>query len=344
MKKKIQKILLVLLLFSFLNMLFAPSARADFWGAEMAGEIWKQTEEMMVKSIQDTILANLKIAALRIIQSRLMSLLGSNKSTTPGVTNFIISDWKVFIYSSAMKYSNQVTTDFFRGISSGAPGGIMTNVINPAQRAVNTDYWGMQPNLQNYVANGQAANIFNRGATTNPWAAWQAAAQPQNDLAFTYLRAQSFKQAAYDQEAAAKKAEGVAGQGVKGKEAPVNQGPVRSATASNGNQVSVPAGSDYKGQSITTPGSIIGNLMNEVNTMPIKMLTLARSVPEVATAMVNQMISQIIQKGVTQMISPTGSSGGMSTSQMTSQMGSQMQNLIQNGARQAASPNMFFGR
>lgn len=343
MNKKIQRIFLALLLFAFFNMAFAPDAHADFWGSAEAAAIWTYTINKMEKSVQDTILANLKMAALRIVQARLMSLLGSNKSTTPGVTGFIISDWKQFIYSSAMKYSNQVTTDFFRGISSGAPSGIMTNVINPAQKAVNTDYWGMQPNLQNYVAGGDASKIFTSGATSNPWAAWQAAAQPQNDLAFTYLRAAGFQQAAYNQQAAASKAEGVAGQGVKGKEA-TNQGPVRQATASNGNQVSVPAGSNYQGQSITTPGSVIGNLMNQVNGMPVQMLTLARTVPEVVTAMVNQMISQIIQKGVTQMISPSGSGGGgMSTSQMTSQMTNQAQALIQSGVRSVASPNMLFG-
>ena len=343
MKKKIQKILLLLLLFSFLNTLFAPPARADFWGASEAAAMLKQQMEQMVKSIYDTTVANLKIAAIRILQAKLFALLGANKSTTPGVSGMIISDWKMFIYSSATKYSTQVTSDFFRGLSSGAASGMQQRVINPAQKAVNTDYWGMKPNLQNYVSNGDASLIFQAGKALNPWAAWQAAAQPQNDLAFTYLRAASFQQSAYNQQAAASTAEGIAGQGVKGKEKPVNQPPARQATTSSGAQVSVPAGSSYKGQNVTTPGSMIGSLMNEVNMMPMKMLTMAQTIPQVVTSMVNQMITQVIQQGASSMI--TGSSnGGMSSSQMSSQMNMQTQMLIQSGARQAASPNMFFGR
>lgn len=344
MNRKIQKILLVILLFVFLNSVFAPPARADFWGATMAGEIWKQTTEMMIKSIQDTILAQLKMAALRIVQTRLMSLLGSSSSQIPGVAGYIISDWKMFIYSSAQKYSTQVTNDFFRGLSSGAPTAIQQRIISPVRSAVSMDYWSMQPNLQYYVTGGQASNIFSPGATTNPWTAWRMAAMPQNDLAFTYLRAAGFKESSYQQEAAARQAEGVAGQGLKGKEK-VNQGPAREAIASNGRAVSVPAGSDYKGQNITTPGSVIGSLTNEVNSMPIKMLTLARSVPEVVTAMVNQLISQIIQKGLTQMISPSGSSSSSSVFQNSLNSASnQAQQLIQNGIRSAASPRMLFGQ
>ena len=104
--------------------------------------------------------------------------------------------------------------------------------------------------------------------------------------------AAGFKQAAYNQEIAAKQAEGVAGQGVKGKETAPKQGPTSQALSGSGKYVTVPSGSNYKGQNITTPGSMIGSLMNEVNMMPMKMLSFAQTIPQVVTAMVNQMISQ----------------------------------------------------
>ncbi|MFH0930199.1 MAG: hypothetical protein V1814_03030 [Candidatus Moraniibacteriota bacterium] len=336
MNKKIQKIFSTLLLFAFLSLAFTPSARADTWGANMMAAIWKQTTEQMVKSIQDTLLANLKMAALRIIQSRLMSLLGSSgNSMVPGVTNFIISDWKMFIYGSASKYSTQVTNDFFRNLQAGSTGAINQYVISPAQRAVNVNYWSMRPDLQNYVAGGDASKIFNTGAASNPWMAWRMAAMPQNDLAFTYLRAESYKQAAYNQEAQARMSEGQAGQGYKSKE----------ATTSSGAKVTVPSGSDYKGQNITTAGSDIKELANEVTIrMKTQMLSLARSIPEVVTAMVNQMLTQVIQQGVTSMTSSGGSGSSFNMSSMTSQMTGQAQSLIQSGVRSAASPNMFFGR
>jgi hypothetical protein len=340
MNKKIQKILLTIFLFAFLNMAFASPAHA-IWDDAMMAAVWKQTAEVMEKSIYDTIVGNLKIAAIRILQAKLFALLGMNKSTTPGVTGMIISDWKMFIYSSATKYSTQVTNDFFRGLSSGAASGMQQRVIIPAQMAINTDYWSMRPNLQNYVTNGDASQIFQLGKSMNPWVAWQAAAQPQNDLAFTYLRAASFKQAAYDQEVGAKKSEGQAGSGVVGKEKPINNGPTSQAMASNGKFVTVPAGSDYKGQSITTPGSMIGSLMNEVNMMPMRMLSFAQTIPQIVTSMANQMISQYIQQGATNIIN--GKSSGSSSAAMSQQMDMQAQMLIQNGVRQAASPNMFFG-
>lgn len=341
---KTKKILLTLLLFAFLNMALAPAARADTWGANMMAAIWKQTTEQIVKSIQDTILANLKMAALRIIQARLLSLLGSSGGAqVPGVAGYIISDWKMFIYGSATRYSNQVTNDFFRNLQSGSTSAMNRLVLNPAQRAVNTDYWNMRPDLQYYCPGGDPTKAFSAG-TSNQWKCWQMSGAPQNDLAMTTLRAESYKQAAFEQEAKAKEAEGVSGQGVKSKEEKTstsNRGSY-TATSSQGGKVTVPPGSNYTGgQKITTPGSIIGNLMNEINNMPVRMLTLARSVPEIATAMVNQMITQVIQQGVTKMISPGGSAG---SSNMGAQMQNQAQMLIQSGVRRAASPNMFFGR
>jgi hypothetical protein len=157
------------------------------------------------------------------------------------------------------------------------------------------------------------------------------AAMPQNDLAFTYLRGVSFKQAAYNQEAAAKQAEGVSGQGYKSKEEAAN--------------ITVPGSGYYDAPKITTTGSDIKELANEVTIrMKTQMLSMARSIPEVVTAMVTSMMSQVIQQGVTKMTSSGGSGSSFNMSSMTSQMTSQAQYLIQNGARQAASPNTFFGR
>jgi hypothetical protein len=343
---KTKKIALVFLLLAFLNMAFAPAARADFWGAEMAGEIWKQTTEQMVKSIYDTTVANLKIAAIRVIQAKLFALMGQNNSAVSGVAGMVISDWKMFIFNTASKYSTQMTDDFFRGLSSGAASGMQQRVINPAMMAVNMNYMGMRPNLQNYVSNGDPSLIFKAGKAINPWVAWNAAAQPQNDLAFTYLRAMSLKQAAYNQQVAASTAEGIAGQGMKSKEITASNGKKLTApgdtqaTTSSGAKVSVPPGSDYKGQSISTPGSILANLTNEVNMIPLRMLSMAQTIPQVVTGMVNQMISQVIQQGVTKMITP----GGGGSSNMSQQMSSQMQMMVQSGVRQVASPNTFFGR
>lgn len=344
---KTKKLLTVFLLFTFLNISFAPRAHAMIgWGEAMGAAFWKQETEQMVKSIYDTTVANLKIAAIRVIQSKLSALMGSMGGSMDGVAGMVISDWKVFIFNSASKYSTQMTDDFFRGLSSGAASGTQQRVLNPAIAAVNAELQARRPNLQNYVTNGDASLIFQAGKSMNPWVAWNAAAQPQNDVAFTYLRLLSVKQAAEQQQIAANMAEGIAGQGMKSKEITASNGKKLTApgdtqaTTSSGAKVSVPAGSDYKGQSISTPGSMLANLTNEVNMIPLRMLSMAQTIPQVVTGMVNQMISQVIQQGASQITNP--GSGG--SSNMSQQMSGQIQNMVQNGIRQAASPNTFFGR
>jgi hypothetical protein len=342
MKKK-TKILITLLLLAFLNMVFAPAAHADWWGATEMSFVVNRAVEEMTKSIYDTTVANLKIAAIRIIQAKLTALMGQNNSAVDGVAGMIISDWKQFIYSSASKYSTQMTDDFFRGLSSGAAPGIQQRVLDPAMAAANAQV--RRPNLQNFIGNGDASQIFQAGKSVNPWVAWNVAAQPQNDLAYNYLLIQSVNKVAYDQQVLASMSEGIAGGGNKSKEITASNGKKLTAPgdkqvmAENGKMLSAPAGSDYKGQNITLTGQALGYLKSEVDMIPLRMLSAAQTIPQVVTGMVNQMISQVIQNGANQIINP--GSGG--SSNMSQQFKDQAQTMIQNGVRQAASPNNFFG-
>ena len=336
MKKLKIKIIAIFLLVSLVSISLPKPTRAGWWGEPMMAEIWKQTEEQMTKSIYDTLVANLKIAAMRIIQSRLMSLLQSTGVPMDGVAGAIISDWKMFIFSSASKYSDQITSDFFRGLSSGAATGMQQRVINPAMMAVMMNPASLRPNLQNYIPNGDASQIFQLGKSMNPWVAWNAAAQPQNDLAYWTSVGSGIQQAAYDQQVKAKMTEGGAGGGYVGKEAQPSWN-----IKKTGEKVIAPTES-AKGQNITTTGSDIKALANDVVIhVQTQMLATAQTIPQVVTGMVNQMISQVIQQGANQIANP-GSGGG--SSNMTAQMTGQAQSLIQNGVRQAASPNTFFGR
>jgi len=336
MNKKIQKILIALLLFSFLNLTFAPSVHADAWGSNMGATIFQITQEKILQSIKETIISNLKMAAIRIIQTRLSSLLGSIGIPIDGVAGMIISDWKAFIYTSASKYSTQITNNFFTNLNSGATSAMQQYVIIPARNAVGVDYYNMQPTP------GVDPSKLSGSGAKKYWTNFEVMARSENDSALIALRAQSLKQAAAQQQAMSKLAEGVAGQGNKSKEKKITVPGAKDGQvmASNGKMVSVPAGSSYTGQqNITVTGSLLGDLKNEINNMPIRMLTLARSIPEVATAMVNQMIAQVIQQGAEKL-----ATGNSSSSNMSDQLKSQLQSSIQSGVRQAASPNMFFGK
>ena len=320
---KIKKIIASILLIIFLTILWAPSARAEYWGTNQMSTIYQLTVEKIQKQIYETILANLRIVAIRIIQGRLMTLLtGSPGGGGMGTSGMIISDWRQFIYGSAQKYSTQVTNDFFRNQRAGAPSGVLQYIVNPAERAVNTDYWAMRPDLQNYCPNGDPTKAFDSG-TRNNWTCWRGAAMPQNDLALLALRGSSFKQEAFRTEEEKKKAEGVAGQGYK------------SVTASNGKQVTVPPGSDYTGsQNITTPASTVGALVNKGLGMDLDTVSLTQSIPDIVSNMVVGMLTQFLNQGLVR-ITQTIDQQIMQIRAQTGLPAIQIQNYIQGGARTA---------
>ena len=236
---KIKKISTLFLLLAFLSIALAPSARADFWGSSMMATEFQITTEKMLKSIEDTLVANLKIAAIRIINGRLQTLLTGSAGQYGG-GSAVISDWRSFIYGSAQKYALAATSSFFTEIRSGIPSTLANRVISPAEKAVAEGIWSTPPDLHNYVSNGDATRIFS-GGTSNPWAAWRMAAMPQNDLGFIYLRAAGVKQTAYAKQAELQKAQAVAGQGYKS----VDTSKTTEKTTSSGSKVTVPAGSDH---------------------------------------------------------------------------------------------------
>jgi hypothetical protein len=323
---KTKKISALLLLFVFLSSVFALPARADFWGASMGATTFQITTEKMLKSIEDTLVANLKIAAIRIINGRLSVLLTGSAGQYGGGGGAVISNWQDFIYGTAQRYALAATSDFFTQIRSGIPNTLASRVVGPAQKAVAEGVWNSPPDLQNYVAGGDATKIFS-GGTSNPWMAWRMAAMPQNDLAFTYLRAAGLQQAAYQQQSELQKAQAIAGQGYKS----VDSSKTRQATASNGKQVTVPAGSDYTGaQSITTPGSTVKSISEEILKMPLSMLNYANTIPQVVTSMVNSMITQVIQSGVNTVTAPIDAQIVKARNQAGQSLG-QMQSAVQSG-------------
>jgi len=291
-----KKYIAAILLISLLCWAAPKPTRADTWGANMMAAIWKQTMEEMYLKIKEMIIATLKMQAIRIVQARMMSLLGSaGGGFGMGGGGLVISDWRQFIYGSAGQYSTQVTNDFFQNMRSSTPQPLTQRIIEPAEKAVQTDIFAIKPDLQNYVQEGRADKIFTPGYASNPWEAWRRAAMPQNDLAFMYFRGIALQSESFRQKEEEQKFKGTAGQGYK------------SVTASSGKQVTVPPGSDYKGaEKIVTPGSTIKDLVSKVLGMPIDMVALSRSIPEIVAAMVTQMLTNMINQGLVNISSRLG--------------------------------------
>ena len=270
-KKIIASILLVSLIF-----LIAPKPTyADAWGSNMEAAMWKQMMEETVKKIYDNMVAVLKMAAIKLIMSQLSNML--NKGGASGVGP--ISNWRQFIYGSANQYAMQMTNDFFRSMSSGTPSALSQRIIMPAQSAVMMSPYSLRPDLQNYVQGGEGRLIFTPGYAQNPWVAWNQAAKPQNDLAYMYMRGLDVQQNAYASQAEVKKAEGVAGAGYQSK-------------TSGGNKTT------GEGGQITTPGSTQKDLVTKVQSMPIDMVALSRTIPEIVAGMVTGMLTQMLNKGL----------------------------------------------
>jgi hypothetical protein len=305
MKNNCRKIIVLALAVATLAAFRPAPARADYWGASMASQLWKQTTEQMVKSIQDTLLANAKMMAVRVIQARVLSLLQTNSgSSASGLSGIIISNWQSFIYNTAGTYSMQITNDFFRGLEAGSTSAIKQYVLTPAQNAANENIFSMMPDIQNYCPGGDPTKAFDSG-TSNQWKCWNASAQPQNDLASTYLRAMSLKQAAYEMKAESQKAEGLAGQGYASKKTEAPSGSSGSSdTTKWGKYGEGRYGSEGdEEESIGVAGSTLAYMANMGQSMAMRLIEQAKSIPEVAVNMVTSTLTQMVNQGINQAFS-----------------------------------------
>jgi hypothetical protein len=277
MKKKPNKFIAAIFLLFLIVFLEAAPARADYWGASMMSAQYQITVNKMLDQIEKTMIANAKMMAIRLVQSRLMSLFSSGGNGGPKV----IGDWRQFIYGTAMTYSTQATNDFFRGMQSGVPSPLISRVITPAQKAVTASTTPMKPDLQNYVREGRADMVFQKGWAQNPWAAWRQSFMPQNDMGSLYAQGLAVQQNAYNTQAEVKKAEGVAGAGYEG---------TKKTTSSGGS-------GGTSSEQITMPGSSAKDMVTKIQSMPIDMVSMAKSVPEIAASMITSMLTQMMNKG-----------------------------------------------
>ncbi len=337
-----KRLITVIILISILSSSLPFPARAEAWGTNIGAAIWQVETERMLENIQKQVVASVKITAIRVIQGRLNVLLTGScgRYCIGGDGAMFITDWQDFIFGSAQRTADMVVNDFFTGLRSGTTSA-MQRVLDNAQTALDAEVELAKrpPDLQNYVAEGKASLIFDP-TTRNNWMAWRKAAEPQNDLASIWLRARAAQREAYRQEEEKRKAQGIAGQGFPGVETKEsNRGPY-AATSSQGGRVTVPPGSDWTPSSkVTLPGSIVRDLTAETQLMGLKMLTLAQSIPEIATAMVAQTLTNLLNYGIRQVTDPID----RSLMEFRNQTGTQIWN-VQNQIQQGARENIYFNR
>lgn len=348
MESLFQKILILLLLATLFSFFTPAPARAGYWGEDLLAASYKQMLEDVYTQIKETVVGNLKMVAIRTIQSRLNSLLGSSGS---GGGSLIVSDWRNFVYGSANKYSTQVTSDFFKGLESGLPSPVKQRITSPAKTATLSNPFSMTPDIQNYVTNGDMSKVFTPGATNNMWAAWRQGAKPQNDPAYYAMLGESLKQESFRQKEALKTTELEVGKGYQN----VTKKASEAGGSNTGKYGTVGYGSEGEGtETVVTPASDVSDASAKVRNLPIDMLAMADSVPQIATSMVTSILTQMMKKGIStvssqinRQLSGTGEFGNVFSGVTSSLSGAatniggttiktttgQLQNMIQSGMK-----------
>ncbi|MDD5489055.1 MAG: hypothetical protein PHP25_00030 [Candidatus Moranbacteria bacterium] len=307
-----KKLTATILLLSFLSFALPRPARAGSWGEDLAAAWQEVTLTKMLDTIEKTLVANLKIMAIRVIQGRMQVLLtGSCGSYCIGGSSGFITDWQDYIFGSAQRTAENTVNTFFNGMRSGVGSG-MERVVNNAQKRMDADVINTKSDLANYVSEGKATLIFDATKTSNSWVASRKKWEPQNDEAMIFLYATALDKTARESREEMQKTEGVAGKGflpTRGKTTTPSPKP-QQVVASNGKIVSVPSGSDYTGIApvaegpVTLPPSLKEDIMAEVYNMGTNMITFAKSIPEVVANMVAQTLTNVITYGIRQVTDP----------------------------------------
>lgn len=287
MNPKVRKIIAllftVLIIFSF----FPCPTRADYWGAAAQAATLKQTLEEMFLKIKETVVASLKINAIKTSQSRMKSMLGGKSK---GGQSQIVDNWRETIYGKAGKEAKTVVKDYFSKTKSGAGTG-GKKIVSAGEKMFNTDPRSMKPTIDKYVREGRVDKIFDKKYTPNPTQALNDLSKMRNYPFFYAQTAQGIYATEYAEKSGAEAAKDIAYGGYKGTDANSKKPNDKSGKLTS--------------EKITMPGSTKRDVVSETYNMPSKMLTGARSIPEVATTMVTQMLTQIINQGFATMNSPT---------------------------------------
>ena len=278
MEKNIQKIVAGLLMLCFAMSIFARPAKAMVWGeSEYYAQYLKQFLEETFKKIDETIVATLKMQAIRTINTQMTTMMGGG-GAGGGQPQFV-NNWRDTIYGSADKEAGLVVKDYFAQTKSGSgPGG--QKIVAAGEKMYNTDPTSVKPTIDQYVKEGRVDKIFDKNYTPNPAQALNDLSKMRNYPAFYAMNAQGLYAVDYGEKAGAEAAKNIAYGGVKATEKKNN------ATGE---------------ESITMPGSIKKDTMSQVTNMPTAMISTARSTPEIVASLVTQMLTQVIGQGFSMM-------------------------------------------
>ncbi len=303
-----KKTIATTLLISLLILIFPHSTQAGAWGEALAAAVQEVTLQKILDSIEKTLVANLKIMAIRIIQGRLQVLLtGSCGSYCIGGSSGFITDWQDYIFGSAQRTAENTVNTFFNGMRSGVGSG-MERVVNNAQKRFELEVLKeKKPDLVNYVPEGKVEFIFDpTKPVSNRMIAFRKSNEQQNDEGAITVMAGSIWEETYRKQEELRKTKAQSYQGFKGTEK-------KSSSSSYAAGKYGPGGygtenEDYESASeeglTSLPGSIMKDITAEIKLMGVKLIEFARSIPEIVANMVVQTLTNLINHGIRQVTDP----------------------------------------
>jgi len=294
-----------------LLLLISPRPAHATWIVWDTATVWQVTVEQMLKQIEQSVVANLKIQAIRFMNARLMALLGGKGGGGPQV----VTNWRQTIYGSAHQEANKTVKDYFSSRLAGTgPGG--RRIVAAGQKIFYTDPATVSPTIDKYIREGRVDKIFDKNYAPNTAQALNDLSKMRNYPIFYSETAGGLYALNYGEKAGSEAAKNIAYGGFKG-------------TGDTSGKKGKDAGGE---ENITMPGSAKRDIFAKTKGSPIEMIANARSVPEVATALVSQMLNQMINQG----FNMVGKQIDSQINQFRRQFGASvpgMQNMIQKGWR-----------
>lgn len=278
MKKNLKiKFVPLLLLFSLVFVfLFIPVAKveASAWGESIAANLMQISMEKIMKMIEEFIRGAMKQMA---IQSIVSSISGTISGGGGSEAMFIVN-WKDALVIEPQQKTQLALNDFFSATTRGkasalnyvatsadSTGNYIAKLQKSAQDAVKFDAIPPIADLQQYASSPN--KVFDK----KNWRGYSALiSNPANNFGLT-LDAIDLKAKILEQEQKIASDQAISNQGFKSK---------------------------MSGDSVMTPGSLIGQMQAQVQDIGNKAIASANSIPEIITSLVSRMAMQTLSQGI----------------------------------------------
>lgn len=267
------KTLMIVIVATTLSLAPVKTQKAEaFWG-EIMQQFLKQALELIQDNIQGIIMGELKQIAAKTMNEEVANLVSGSSSQD----SKIIGNYKEFLHTDPKKETDRYMKELLTDITGGR--GSLSNYI-PSGEGFGGGNGGSY--------NAQLVEMVQNSVINTPTPTVDYIGDPRQNLfdepgnldkyvsGINYpLKLQVYTQQKYQErleiEKDAARTEAIAGQGFKG---------------------------TRKGDTIITPGSLIGDNMADVMDLGNKVIAGAQSIPETITAVVTQVIAQTIENGV----------------------------------------------